>query len=41
MACHPDLVLKSKSSKLALEVTEGNVCRICNDTVSSFVSRIA
>ncbi|ORX37998.1 SNF2 family N-terminal domain-domain-containing protein [Kockovaella imperatae] len=31
MACHPDLVLKSKTSKLAQDVSEGVVCRICSD----------
>jgi DNA repair protein RAD16 len=35
MACHPDLVLRSKTSALkALDVNEGNVCRLCQDSVS-------
>lgn len=33
MACHPDLVLRSKTSTLAQSTEEGTVCRICNDTV--------
>lgn len=35
MACHPDLVLRSKNSALT-DVQEGTVCRICNDTVRPF-----
>lgn len=33
MACHPDLVLRSKtnSSQFVPEEGEGTVCRICND----------
>jgi DNA repair protein RAD16 len=33
MACHPDLVLRSKTnaSKFIPEDSEGTVCRICND----------
>lgn len=37
MACHPDLVLKSKTAMKDvkdMETTEGTVCRLCNDTVS-------
>ncbi|BEI80575.1 hypothetical protein CcaverHIS002_0111040 [Cutaneotrichosporon cavernicola] len=32
MACHPDLVLRSKTSTLGQASQEGTVCRICNDT---------
>lgn len=33
MACHPDLVLRSKSNtnKFVEEVGEATVCRICNE----------
>lgn len=33
MACHPDLVLRSKTnaSKFLPEEAEGTVCRLCND----------
>jgi hypothetical protein len=35
MACHPDLVLRSKTSSLkAIDVDQGNVCRLCQDSVS-------
>ncbi|OCF37035.1 hypothetical protein I316_00939 [Kwoniella heveanensis BCC8398] len=37
MACHPDLVLKSKNSALKQNVTEGTVCRICNDTAEDAI----
>ncbi|KAL7424895.1 DNA repair protein rad16 [Cryptotrichosporon argae] len=37
MACHPDLVLKSKTSSLAQAVTEGTVCRLCNDTAEDAI----
>lgn len=32
MACHPDLVLKSKRNlDLSGEIVEATVCRLCND----------
>jgi DNA repair protein RAD16 len=34
MACHPDLVLKSKSNALVFSADQGGeatVCRLCND----------
>lgn len=37
MACHPDLVLKSKTAMKNvkdMEMNEGTVCRLCQDTVS-------
>jgi hypothetical protein len=34
MACHPDLVLRSKKAKYIANVGEEVVCRICNDVVS-------
>lgn len=34
MACHPDLVLRSKQAKYIPNVGEEVVCRICNDVVS-------
>jgi DNA repair protein RAD16 len=34
MACHPDLVLRSKTSKY-VQTEEEAVCRLCHDTVSS------
>lgn len=37
MACHPDLVLRAKKSALAVDVTEGTVCRICNDTAEDAI----
>lgn len=37
MACHPDLVLRSKTSTLALDVSEGTVCRLCNDTAEDAI----
>ncbi|WVQ75250.1 hypothetical protein IAR50_004863 [Cryptococcus sp. DSM 104548] len=36
MACHPDLVLRSKNSTLA-EINEGTVCRLCNDTAEDAI----
>ncbi|KAE8542295.1 hypothetical protein D1P53_001069 [Cryptococcus gattii VGV] len=36
MACHPDLVLRSKNSTLT-DVQEGTVCRICNDTAEDAI----
>jgi hypothetical protein len=36
MACHPDLVLKSKTAMKNvkdMEMNEGTVCRLCQDTV--------
>ena len=40
MACHPDLVLRSKTAMLKdMESTaEGTVCRLCQDTVSLLCS---
>jgi len=32
MACHPDLVLRSKTSKY-VQTEEEAVCRLCHDTV--------
>lgn len=37
MACHPDLVLKSKTSSLAQPTTEGTICRICNDAAEDAI----
>ncbi|TXT13317.1 hypothetical protein VHUM_00684 [Vanrija humicola] len=37
MACHPDLVLRAKKSALAVDVAEGTVCRICNDTAEDAI----
>ncbi|GMK57208.1 hypothetical protein CspeluHIS016_0400420 [Cutaneotrichosporon spelunceum] len=37
MACHPDLVLRSKTSSLAQASQEGSVCRICNDTAEDAI----
>jgi DNA repair protein RAD16 len=34
MACHPDLVLRSKTSVLVKDHVDNAVCRLCNDTVS-------
>jgi len=31
MACHPDLVLRSKTSVLVQNQAAGTVCRLCND----------
>lgn len=31
MACHPDLVLRSKNSVLVKDQEEASVCRLCND----------
>lgn len=36
MACHPDLVLRSKTSKVN-DVSEGTVCRICNDAAEDAI----
>lgn len=38
MACHPDLVLRSKTSKLLEGSTEGTVCRLCNDTAEDAIA---
>ncbi|CAK9784888.1 hypothetical protein CC85DRAFT_283856 [Cutaneotrichosporon oleaginosum] len=37
MACHPDLVLRSKTSSLAQSSEEGTVCRLCNDTAEDAI----
>jgi DNA repair protein RAD16 len=37
MACHPDLVLRSKRAKYIPDVGEEVVCRICNDVVSETI----
>lgn len=37
MACHPDLVLKSKTSSLAQPTQEGSICRICNDAAEDAI----
>ncbi|WVR08301.1 hypothetical protein IAU60_005350 [Kwoniella sp. DSM 27419] len=37
MACHPDLVLKSKNSALGSGLPEGTVCRLCNDTAEDAI----
>lgn len=31
MACHPDLVLRSRTSVLVQNQDEASVCRLCND----------
>ncbi|WVQ79497.1 hypothetical protein IAT38_001596 [Cryptococcus sp. DSM 104549] len=36
MACHPDLVLRSKNSTVG-EIKEGTVCRLCNDTAEDAI----
>ncbi|WVO13666.1 hypothetical protein L204_101287 [Cryptococcus depauperatus] len=36
MACHPDLVLRSKNST-TFKVQEGTVCRLCNDTAEDAI----
>lgn len=38
MACHPDLVLRSKTSKY-VQTEEEAVCRLCHDTVSPSKSK--
>ncbi|ORY35020.1 SNF2 family N-terminal domain-domain-containing protein [Naematelia encephala] len=37
MACHPDLVLRSKNSAVIKNEPEGTVCRICNDTAEDAI----
>ncbi|WWD20072.1 hypothetical protein CI109_104546 [Kwoniella shandongensis] len=37
MACHPDMVLKSKNSILNHGAKEGTVCRICSDTAEDAI----
>ncbi|RSH93684.1 hypothetical protein EHS25_006331 [Saitozyma podzolica] len=37
MACHPDLVLRSKTSTLGQATDEGTVCRICSDTAEDAI----
>ncbi|WVW86615.1 hypothetical protein I302_108668 [Kwoniella bestiolae CBS 10118] len=37
MACHPDLVLRGKTSALVTDAPEGTVCRLCNDTAEDAI----
>lgn len=41
MACHPDLVLRSKTSTYVKDINDEAVCRLCNDAVGlSFSDRV-
>ncbi|KAK4686807.1 DNA repair protein RAD16, partial [Tremellales sp. Uapishka_1] len=37
MACHPDLVLRGKTSSYVKDVNEEVVCRLCNDTAEDAI----
>ncbi|WWC73435.1 uncharacterized protein I206_107403 [Kwoniella pini CBS 10737] len=37
MACHPDLVLRGRTSNLVSNGPEGTVCRLCNDTAEDAI----
>lgn len=37
MACHPDLVLRSKQSKYIENASEEMICRICNDVAEDAI----
>jgi len=37
MACHPDLVLKSKTNIDAEDIGEATICRICNDVAEDAI----
>ncbi|WWC93088.1 uncharacterized protein L201_008053 [Kwoniella dendrophila CBS 6074] len=37
MACHPDLVLRGRTSQLVTNAPEGTVCRLCNDTAEDAI----
>jgi DNA repair protein RAD16 len=37
MACHPDLVIRSKNNTNMLEEGEATVCRLCNDVVEDAI----